>query len=240
MPEENARIAEPRASTRSAIVEAAARLLHEGGLSAVTTRAVAQGADVQPPTIYRLFGDKDGLIDAVAEQAMASYVASKAVPVALDPIDDLRDGWHRHLEFGLANPHLYAILNDPLRGGSSPATIAGTQVLRERVSRVAAAGRLRVEEERAVEMIHAAGAGTVLTLLEQSPDSRDLGLADAMFDAVSHSILINPKLTHAPAHDQMALLVTFATVVPKLSALSGNERGLLSEWIARAIRAQSE
>jgi AcrR family transcriptional regulator len=36
------------------------------GRRAVTTRAVAAGAGVQAPTIYRLFGDKDGLLDALA------------------------------------------------------------------------------------------------------------------------------------------------------------------------------
>jgi AcrR family transcriptional regulator len=233
---------EARVAVRAAIVKAAARLLHEGGSAAVTTRAVAHAAGVQAPAIYRLFGDKDGLIDAVAEHAMATYVASKAGSAAQDPVDDLRAGWQQHLEFGLANPHLYAILNDPRRGEPSPATLEGIQVLRERVHRVAAAGRLRVEEERAVEMIHAAGSGTLLALLEQSPGSRDIGLADAMFDAVSARIL-----TDAPSdgtsdgtsdHDELALLVTFAAAAPTLEGLSDAEAGLLSEWIARAIRAK--
>ena len=65
---------------RASIVEAAARLLHEEGARAVTTRGVAQAAGVQAPTIYRLFGDKDGLVQAVAEHVMATYVAAKSVP----------------------------------------------------------------------------------------------------------------------------------------------------------------
>jgi AcrR family transcriptional regulator len=43
----------------------------------VTTRSVALAAGVQPPTIYRLFGDKDGLLDAVAEHGFAHYAANK-------------------------------------------------------------------------------------------------------------------------------------------------------------------
>ena len=60
---------------RSRIVDAAARLLREHGPAAVTTRGVAEAAGVQAPTIYRLFGDKDGLLEAVAEHVMAGYVA---------------------------------------------------------------------------------------------------------------------------------------------------------------------
>jgi len=46
-----------RGETRSTLVRVAARLLRERGAAAVTTRAVAEAAGVQAPTIYRLFGD---------------------------------------------------------------------------------------------------------------------------------------------------------------------------------------
>ena len=53
--------------TRERIVACAAELLTRGGREALTTRAVASAAEVQQPTIYRLFGDKEGLLEAVAE-----------------------------------------------------------------------------------------------------------------------------------------------------------------------------
>ncbi|MBC8122483.1 MAG: TetR family transcriptional regulator, partial [Gemmatimonadaceae bacterium] len=49
---------------RARIVVAAAGLIDSGGRDAATTRAVAAAAAVQAPTIYRLFGDKRGLLDA--------------------------------------------------------------------------------------------------------------------------------------------------------------------------------
>ena len=52
---------------RNRVVAAAVALLARGGREALTTRAVAAAAGVQAPTIYRLFGDKQGLVDAVAE-----------------------------------------------------------------------------------------------------------------------------------------------------------------------------
>jgi AcrR family transcriptional regulator len=219
---------------RASIVEAAARLLQEDGARAVTTRGVAQAAGVQAPTIYRLFGDKDGLIEAVAEHVMATYVAAKSVSATdSDPVADLRSGWRMHVDFGLANPELYALLNAPGRGDTSPATAAGIDVLRARVRRLAAAGLLRVDEERALLMIHAAGSGTVLALLGTPPAKRDLGLSDAMFDAVAGRILASTPAT--PDTAVGAVAVTFATVVPNLPALSDAERSLMTEWLTRSL-----
>jgi len=92
-----------RDATRERIVETAAELLARGGREAVTTRAVATAAGVQPPTIYRLFGDKVGLLDAVTEHGFRAYLADKGVASA-DPVADLRSGWDLHVGFGLANP----------------------------------------------------------------------------------------------------------------------------------------
>ena len=80
-----------REHQRRRIVEAAADLLERGGREAVTTRAVADAAGLQPPVIYRLFGDKDGLLDAVARYGFAKFVAGKRIdPDPADLIDDLK------------------------------------------------------------------------------------------------------------------------------------------------------
>jgi AcrR family transcriptional regulator len=60
---------------RAQIVEVAAGLLASGGRDAVSTRAVAAAAGTQAPTIYRLFGDKDGLLAAVLEYGFATYLS---------------------------------------------------------------------------------------------------------------------------------------------------------------------
>lgn len=222
-----------RDETRANLVQVAARLLHEQGPSALTTRGIAQAAGVQAPTIYRLFGDKDGLLDAVAEHVFATYVAEKALAQdSGDPLADLRTGWDAHVEFGLANAALFVLLTDPDRRTRSPAAAAGVEILRARVHHVAATGRLRVSERRAVDLIHAAGTGAVLTLLSMPPHERDPGLADAMYDAVTQSILTNtPALAR---DDTTAAAVAFRTLVPKLPMLTDAERTLMSEWLERA------
>ncbi|MBP2336091.1 AcrR family transcriptional regulator [Saccharothrix coeruleofusca] len=219
-----------RHRTRTSIVEVAARLLRERGAQAVTTRAVAQAAGMQAPTIYRFFEDKDALLDAVAEHVFAAYVAEKAVAEDGDPVADLRAGWRVHIDFGLANAALFGLLTDPARTGRSPAATAGLEVLRARVRRVAAAGRLRVAEQRAVELLHAAGTGTVLTLLALPPQERDPGLADAMYEAVTRSILTDPPPLPPGGPAAPAALRAAAAELPMLTAA---ERALLSEWLDR-------
>lgn len=230
-----------RGDTRSKIVEVAAQLLREHGPAAVTTRGVAEAAGMQAPVIYRLFGDKDGLLEAVAEHVMATYASAKAAIVAaatagdVDPLDDLRTGWQTQIDFGVANPALFRLLSDPDRVRHSPAAQSGRRVLESRVHRVAATGRLGVSEQRAVDLIQAAGIGTIQTLLSMPPGQRDPGFADAMLEAVLRQIL-----TAAPVRTEngpMAAAVAFRAIAPQLDMLSPAERQLLADWLDRAIDA---
>jgi AcrR family transcriptional regulator len=230
-----------RADTRARIVDVAARLLREEGPAAVTTRGVAEGAGVQAPVIYRLFGDKDGLLEAVAQHVMTAYVSAKAEDVKaasaadVDPLDDLRAGWEMQIEFGAANPALFRLLSDPDRMLRSPAARAGRHVLESRVHRVAVTGQLRVSERRAVGLIQAAGIGVIQTLLSTPPDQRDPGLAESMFQAV-----LRPILTSAPERPDggpATTTVAFRAIVPGLDLLSEAERKLLAEWLDRALSA---
>lgn len=223
--------AQNRDQTRLALIEVATRLLRDAGPAAVTTRAVAAAAGVQAPTIYRLFGDKGGLLDAVAEHALTTYVSEKAAHRdGSDPIAELRSGWDTHIEFGLANPALFALLVDPNRA-QSPATMAGLQVLQARVHRVAAAGRLRVTEREAVALLHAAGTGAVLTLIATPRADRNLGLVDAMYDAVMGSILADrPERSDGAT---VSAAVALRAAMPSLRMLTAAERVLLAEWLDR-------
>ena len=230
-----------RSDTRSKIVDVAARLLRERGPAAVTTRGVAEGAGVQAPTIYRLFGDKDGLLDAVAEHVMAIHVSTKTAIVEaasaedVDPLDDLRAGWDMQISFGVANPTLFVLLSDPARALRSPATQSGQHVLRSRVHRIALTGRLRVSEKRAVDLIHAAGTGAVLTLLSTPPEQRDPQLADDLFDTVLRRIVTDAP--ERPEPGPAASAVAVRAIAPQLTMLSDAERQLLTEWLDRAIQA---
>jgi AcrR family transcriptional regulator len=220
-----------RDTARARIVEVAAGLLREHGASGVTTRAVAQAAGLQTPVIYRVFEDKDALLDAVAEHVFAEYVACKADDEHTDdPIADLRAAWNTHIGFSLANPAVLALYADLERRARMPAATAGLEILLARVHRIAEIGRLRVPERRAAELIQAAGSGAVLTILT-SGDPADLSLADQMYDAMMREILTGePALA---TDDTAAAVVAFQTVVPRLANLSAGEKALLTEWLQR-------
>ena len=67
----------PPPSSRDRILQAALSLLETGGAQAVSTRTVSAAADVQSPTIYRHFGDMQGLLDAAASAGFAAYLETK-------------------------------------------------------------------------------------------------------------------------------------------------------------------
>ncbi|MEU4693941.1 TetR/AcrR family transcriptional regulator [Actinoplanes sp. NPDC023714] len=223
-----------RDGVRARLVEIAAGLLAEGGPAAVTTRSVAQAAGVQAPTIYRHFGDKLGLLDAVVVHGYETYTGRKHVDPDGDPVTGLRDGWDLHVGFGLANPALFRLMHAALPSdGGNAAAEAGGRVLWQRVHRVAAAGRLRVSERRAVDLIRSAGSGVVLTLIDTPEPDRDPGLADAAWDALAAAILTDPVTSPA---GPVAAAVTLRAALPELTAFSAAERELLGEWLDRLAR----
>ncbi|MBM9506293.1 TetR/AcrR family transcriptional regulator [Actinacidiphila acididurans] len=221
-----------REQTRQRVIEAAIGLLEREGRDAVTTRAVAVAAGLQPPAIYRLFGDKEGLLDAVAEHGFATFLAAKHVdPDPQDPIEDLRAGWDLAVEFGLSNPALYTVMySEPARAASA-AYQAGAAILRGRIRRLAHGGWLRVSEDLAALIIHATARGAVLTWLSVPADRRDPALLttlrESMVGAVTNQ---EPAVPDAgPAGAARAL----RAALPEQTTLSSGEQHLLGEWLDR-------
>jgi AcrR family transcriptional regulator len=228
-----------RDRTRAQLLEVAAHLLATEGPDAVTTRAVALAAGVQAPTIYRLFGDKNGLLEAVAEHGFASYLARKPpLGADADPVESLHAGWELHVGFGLANPEVFRLMYTALRSPQGQAAAAnGTGILRARVRRVAEAGRLRVTERRAVDLIRAAGTGVVFTLIDQAEDERDDTLADTAWESVCATILVDQSTTAVTG--PAAAAVTLRAALPDLTTvLTVAERALLSDWLDRIAQSK--
>lgn len=223
---------------RETILIAASELIAEGGAAAMTTRAVAVRAGVQAPTIYRLFEDKQGLIRAVAAYVLETYARSKDVADDdADPVTALSAAWRAHIDFGLANPGLYLLMNDATRASRGPEAYPSRDipdVLTTRVRAVAAAGVLVVAEERAVDLIRAAGDGAIRALLTSPADSeRVSALSDDMLHAVLARIIGSPGETSSRPVD--ALLIQLRAVTDELSGLSAAERALLREWAGRGV-----
>ncbi|RKH69002.1 TetR/AcrR family transcriptional regulator [Corallococcus llansteffanensis] len=224
-------------NTRARIIAAAAELIASGGPDAATTRAVAAAAGVQAPTIYRLFGDKRGLLSAVVEHALTSYVAKKAARKPHpDPIQELRIGWDMHVAFGLSHPGLFALMCSELAPPTESSVVNnGNELLRRRIRNIALAGRLRVSEERALGLVSAMCNGAVLTLLRQPEGQRDPGLSDAAREAVVAAVTSQAA---PPANAEVrSAATTLRASLDRLTVLSQGESALLREWLARIADA---
>ncbi|KQR31797.1 TetR/AcrR family transcriptional regulator [Deinococcus sp. Leaf326] len=221
---------------RSRILAAATALLNREGRDALTTRTVAAAAGVQAPTLYRLFGDKQGLLDAAAQHGFETYLRDKenrdtAAP-GTDPADELRAGWDLQVGFGLSHPAIYALMaSAPGPGQPSPAEVAGREHLRRKIRALARAGRLRVSEERAALLFHAGCRGLVLTLLSLPPAERDPELSALARESALAGILTAgvPAANPGP----VAAAVQLRAHLPQTTRLSPGERALMDEWLAR-------
>jgi AcrR family transcriptional regulator len=225
-------MADDDAPTGERILRSVLELLDEGGADAVSTRAVTARAAVQAPAIYRLFGDKDGLLDAVAEYGFATFVASKHVdPDPADPIEDLRQGWDLAVEFGLANPALFVLMYSEPNREHSAAFQAGLKILMGRIRRLAAGGWLRVEEDLAAGIIHATARGAVLTWLSMPEERRHPALLTALREAMVGAVTTQRPAVQeeGPAGAARAL----RAALPEQTALSDGEQHLLREWLDR-------
>lgn len=229
---------------RERIVRAAAELLARGGREAVSTRAVGAAAGVQAPTIYRQFGDMRGLLDAVARETLAAYVAEKASRVpGDDPVEDLRKGWDLHVAFGLANPAAYALLYvDPGSSADSQAVRDGHEILQGQIERIARAGRLRMSVPLAARMVSAAGHGLTLSLISTPPEARDPQLPHAVREAILAAILVPAAEVEAENVDGGERVAARAVALRAVlsdapGVLSPAEQHLMGEWLDRLAGA---
>lgn len=231
-----------RSDARTRIVRAATDLLAAGGRNAVTTRAVSAAAGVQPPTIYRHFGDMQGLLDVAARDTLATYAQEKAArSLTDDPVEDLRRGWDLHIAFGLAHPDAFALLySAPSAGAYRTVIDEGVALLQGLVARVAEAGRLRVDVARATDLIHAAGTGVIITLATAPPEQRDPRLSETMRNAILAAVTV-PDSTETPnggphaasTAERVAIhaVALQALLTDAPSVLSPAERHLLVDWL---------
>lgn len=66
----------------SRILDSCAQLLDEGGYEELSTRAVAVRAGVPIGSVYRFFGNKRALVDALAERNLERYAERIAERIA--------------------------------------------------------------------------------------------------------------------------------------------------------------
>ncbi|QNI06802.1 TetR/AcrR family transcriptional regulator [Mycobacterium kubicae] len=220
------------------ILQAAAELLHTGGIDALSTRSVATAAGVQPPAIYRQFGGKKRLLDALTLFVFDRYISEnrRLIAASTDPLRKLEQMWELHVDFGLTNPHCYLrayIHAEHTRLSSCAAQ--SFELLRHVVTALGSQGRLRLSVERAADLIRSAARGVVLALIALPPHERDLQLSDTMRDNTLSAIVNDePALPSTPSDlPGRALALHEKLRSTEDCKLTHAERKLLGEWLVR-------
>ncbi|MFF2850911.1 TetR/AcrR family transcriptional regulator [Streptomyces sp. NPDC058001] len=234
-------------STRSRILEVAADLVAESPDGDVSTRAVCEAAQVGAPALYRHFGDKEGLLSAVVDFGFDKYLATKREhrPGA-DPVQDLRDGWDSHVEFALANPNLYRLMNSPAMRTPPAAALESHQILTRDLERAAAQGKVRLAPELAAQMVMSANVGVALMLVARPATFTDRTMSMRVRDAV-HAVVFTPEalvphLAPVAVDGAGTEEVRVASTAARLAAMLRQQQGtdltpaettLLTEWLTR-------
>jgi AcrR family transcriptional regulator len=103
---------------REALVEAAVAVVREGGPEALALRELARRVGVSHAAAYRHFADREALVDAVAERAMAALIARVRERLAaveeVDPVARARRRLQQigvgYVDFALAEAGLFRLL----------------------------------------------------------------------------------------------------------------------------------
>ncbi|MER6420906.1 TetR/AcrR family transcriptional regulator [Streptomyces sp. NPDC001137] len=220
---------------REKILEAATDLLAKAPVADVSTRAVCEAAGVGAPMLYRLFGDKAGLLAAVVDRGFEEYLASKrAARPSDDPVADLRSGWDNHMSFALEHPNHYRLMYSPELTAPPAAAQEAHALLHGILERCAAAGRLTVPPALATQMIMSANVGAALSMLTRPEQYPDAQFAERLRDSVLDS-LTRPAGPGEPG-EQDAVPVAAATLAARLRAAQSPvftpaESALLEQWL---------
>jgi AcrR family transcriptional regulator len=100
---------------QAAVMHAAAALVAEEGLDAVTMTSVASRLGIRPPSLYSRYTDRDAVLDKLAQQALSALTDVVADAAAgrsgRDAVAAVVDA---HRRFAAAEPGLWAALQRPV------------------------------------------------------------------------------------------------------------------------------
>lgn len=178
------------------------------------------------PTLYHHFGTKEGLLDVVVEQAFGEYLQRKQGMLRSgDLVADFGAGWDLHVEFGVANPALYALMYSP--GRTSAAAAAADEYLRAALTRMRDGGLLRIDVDTAAAMTTATAIGCITQLNRQHRPVEDPA-AQAIRAALIEQLTGQPPTTTTPEQAARTLLRDLPN---RTQQFTSAESALLAQWL---------
>ncbi|MGW6704520.1 TetR/AcrR family transcriptional regulator [Streptomyces sp. NPDC054956] len=155
---------------RAALLDLAAQLLAAEGPAALTMRRIATAAGCSTTVLYRHFGAKDGIAEALYQEGFERLRHRlESVPAHDDPPVRLAALGRAYRENALTERNLYQVMFAGLIPGFTPTerarsiATASLEVLREAVRSCAAAGVFRpdVDVNEVTDTIWAAAHGSI-------------------------------------------------------------------------------
>ena len=227
---------------RERLLHAAEAQLIDSTDNDIATRAVCEAAGVSQPVLYRLFGDKQGLLAALVDHGYARYIARKStLAVTDDVLADLRAGWDDHMEFARTNPAVYRLMFSPNPNGKPTARRQIFDLLVATLRRVAAEGRMTIPPHVAAPAILSANVGIALNRITQPDLYDDPDLSTRVREAIFASFLtdVGDARTEGAAvvdEDGSALRTAAVHLAAQLdlnpsTPLVEEERALLRRWL---------
>ncbi len=222
---------EQTSDTRTRLLEAAAELIAESPGQDVPLRAICERVGVRLSTLYHYFGSKEGLLEKVVEHGFDLYLGVKGSGESSgDPVQDLRDGWDAHVEFGLEHPGFYALMYGQVAPGSRPAAQERpTAMLLDLMARIDEQERLVVPPAQAAAHVLAANVGVTLRqiVLDEPDPELSAAVREGTIAAVTGVGRTDPDALPDVARELLGLLPADG------GGLGKEESALLRAWLLR-------
>lgn len=214
------------------IVTATVKLIAEGGIAAATVRAISEKVGASAPQIYRLFFDIHELYVQVAFVLLNEQIALEEGPD--DPVKALYNRIETLITFGLRHYELYLHLSKPRGPRKLTFWKAQSDVLLAKIQSVATAGRLRVDEADALDVILPLCAGFILSSIQRtsSPTSASWFAMQSV-----RPLLRNDPLEVNYADQPPALAAALAANLSQINVLTPGEQAIMKELLARVASA---
>jgi len=177
------------------LVEAAAQVFSQTGFDRASTNAIAERAGVSIGSLYQYFPDKRALLEAVNESYVIGLwlTASRACrnACALPWSEALRSIVAAKVDYHMNDSRLFGILQNELPATfpvGAEADLAKQQLEHElRNFLVAHRTMIRVDIDRAVQMLPVVGKGVLATSFLSNPDDLKSGrIIDEVTKVLSH------------------------------------------------------
>jgi AcrR family transcriptional regulator len=232
-------------TVQTRILEAAAELLANSADGEVSTREICEAAGVTAPTLYHYYRDKESLLRAVVDFGWATFLATKrTVAAVVHPhvSNDIRAGWHNHIEFAQKNPNFYRLMWSPGVAPNSAALRDAHGMLYDRMKLGASRGQLRVSPAMASRIVMSATVGAALSLITQPEHYSDDSFANQLLEAVVGFVTVG-EAVNGRGHSRRATAQapTIASVAATLSgklesdpnSLTRAEREIMQQWLTQ-------